>query len=206
MSEPFDLRQIHTAVAHTAFAGHLHHLQTTSSTNELALKAAQGGARNGVWIADMQLAGRGRGAHIWHSPAGSGLYMTALVAPPIAMQFALSISLRVAIAVQSAIAGVYGFRVPDQIDIRWPNDLMLRGRDGQSRKAGGILIDTASNPAGPGKPATLRYAIIGIGVNVNHTSFPSELEAIATSIRREMPHPAAASAPGAAGCSHPARA
>jgi BirA family biotin operon repressor/biotin-[acetyl-CoA-carboxylase] ligase len=192
MSELFDLRQVDTAVAATAFAGHLHHLRTTSSTNELALKAAHGGARSGVWIADLQVAGRGRGAHIWHSPACSGLYMTALVAPQMAMQFALYLSVRVAIAVQSAIAGLYGFRVPEQIDIRWPNDLMLRGKDSQSRKVGGILIDTASNPPRPGTPATLRYAVIGIGINLNHTSFPAELESIATSIRRELPQPAAA--------------
>ena len=31
----------------------------------------------------------------------------------------------------------------------------------------------------------LRYAVIGVGINVNHNSFPSELEALATSLRRE---------------------
>ena len=186
MDEPFDLRQVNAAVAETVFAGHLHHVRSTNSTNLLALKAAQSGERIGVWIADLQVAGRGRGTHVWHSPAGSGLYMTALVAPPIAIQFALSISVRVAIAVQSVLATLYGFSAPAQIDIRWPNDLMLCGKDGQSKKVGGILIDTASNPARPDTPAMLRYAIVGIGINVNHTSFPAELESIATSIRREM--------------------
>jgi BirA family biotin operon repressor/biotin-[acetyl-CoA-carboxylase] ligase len=189
--EPFDLRQLDCAVAATAFAGHLHHLRSTTSTNEVALKAARTGARIGVWIADLQVAGRGRGVHCWHSPPRSGLYMTALVAPPIPMQSALSLSIRVAIAAQSALSTLYGLTVPDKIDIRWPNDLMLRGKDGHSRKVGGILIDTASNPARPDAPATLRYAIIGIGINLNHTSFPAELESIATSIRRETPQPAA---------------
>jgi BirA family biotin operon repressor/biotin-[acetyl-CoA-carboxylase] ligase len=31
----------------------------------------------------------------------------------------------------------------------------------------------------------LRYAVIGIGINVNHAIFPPELDAIATSLRRE---------------------
>ncbi len=185
MSKPFHLAEVKSAVAATEFAGHLHHLTTTLSTNDVALKAAQKGARSGVWIADQQLAGRGRGRHLWHSPAGSGLYMTALIAPRIPMQSALSLSLRVAIAVQSAIVTVTGFQRPAQIDIRWPNDLMLNGK-----KCGGILIDTASNPATPSGPATLRYAIVGIGINVNHTAFPPELEPIATSLRREMPAPA----------------
>ncbi|HEV2646753.1 MAG TPA: biotin--[acetyl-CoA-carboxylase] ligase [Acidobacteriaceae bacterium] len=177
----FNLSALNTALAATPFAGHLHHLASTSSTNDLAAQAALAGSRTGVWIADHQLAGRGRGRHTWHSPAGSGLYMTALTAPPIAMQSAPAISLRVAIAVQSAIASLYGFARPHQIDIRWPNDLLLN-----RRKVGGILIDTASNPATATHPATLRYAIVGIGINLNQASFPPDLEPIATSIRREL--------------------
>jgi BirA family transcriptional regulator, biotin operon repressor / biotin---[acetyl-CoA-carboxylase] ligase len=181
----FDLAEVNCAIAATQFASHLHHLRTAQSTNDVALEAAQSGARHGVWIADEQIAGRGRGAHIWHSPAGAGLYMTALIAPRIPMQSALRLSLRVALAVQSAIASTFGFRIRDQIDIRWPNDLLLDGR-----KCGGILIDTASNPAAPPLPAMLRYAIIGIGINLNHTAFPPELDAIATSLRRELSDPA----------------
>jgi BirA family biotin operon repressor/biotin-[acetyl-CoA-carboxylase] ligase len=188
----FDLAALNVALADTQFAGHITHLETTPSTNQVALKAALAGTRRGVWIADQQIAGRGRGRHTWHSPAGpqdapAGLYMTALVAPAIPMQNALRLSLRVAIAVQAAIAASYGFSAPDQIDIRWPNDLLLNGK-----KCGGILIDTASNPATPTRPATLRYAIVGIGINVNHSAFPPELDSIATSLRRELPQPAPA--------------
>jgi BirA family biotin operon repressor/biotin-[acetyl-CoA-carboxylase] ligase len=180
----FDLFAVEQAIAATEFAGHLHHVATTSSTSDLALAAAQAGARRGVWIADEQTAGRGRGNHTWHSVPGDGLYLTALVAPSIPMQSALSLSMQVAIAVQSAIASVAGFRVRDQIDIRWPNDLLLNGK-----KCCGILIDTASNPATQTAPASLRYALIGIGINVNHTAFPPEIDAIATSLRREQTDP-----------------
>ncbi len=178
MPETFDLRAVEKAVAGTEFARHLHHLASVPSTNDLALAVARAGGREGVWIADQQTAGRGRGSHRWHSAAGDGLYMTALIAPRIPMQSALNLSLITAIAVQSAIASTFGFRVPNEIDIRWPNDLILNGR-----KVGGILIDTASNPATPTEAATLRHAILGIGVNVNHLAFPPELEPIATSIR-----------------------
>ena len=185
MSDPFNLAEVESAIAETEFHGWLMSFPTVPSTSDLALKAAHAGSRHGVWIADKQLAGRGRGGHAWHSPAGAGLYMTALISPPIPMQSALRLSFRVALAVQSAIASTFGFRIREQIDIRWPNDLLLHGR-----KCGGILIDTASNPAAPPLPAMLRYAIIGIGINLNHTRFPAELEAIATSLRRELPHPA----------------
>ena len=32
----------------------------------------------------------------------------------------------------------------------------------------------------------LRYAVIGVGINLNHESFPAELEALATSLRLEV--------------------
>jgi BirA family biotin operon repressor/biotin-[acetyl-CoA-carboxylase] ligase len=31
----------------------------------------------------------------------------------------------------------------------------------------------------------LRYAVVGVGINVNHQNFPPELNALATSLRRE---------------------
>jgi BirA family transcriptional regulator, biotin operon repressor / biotin---[acetyl-CoA-carboxylase] ligase len=185
MPELFNLAEVNAAIVGTEFHGWLMNFPTVPSTNSLAAEAAQAGVRHGVWIADEQTAGRGRGANAWHSPAGTGLYMTALVSPPIPTQSALRLSFRTAIAVQSAISSVFGFRLRDQIDIRWPNDLILNGK-----KCGGILIDTASNPAAPPLPAMLRYAIIGIGINLNHTDFPPDLEPIATSLLRELPQPA----------------
>jgi BirA family biotin operon repressor/biotin-[acetyl-CoA-carboxylase] ligase len=194
---PFDLSAVRTAVAGTQFAGHLHHLATIPSTNSLALAVAHSGARHGVWIADQQTAGRGRGSHAWHSAAGAGLYMSVLIAPPITAESAQRLSFLSAIAVQSAIATTFGLKVRDQIDIRWPNDLMLArpaalgSLSPPQRKCGGILIETSAQPAAsPAHTSTLRFAVIGIGVNLNHTAFPPELDAIATSIRRELSVPA----------------
>ena len=188
-TDVFEHAAVEQAIANTEFAGHLMHFAAVASTNDLALQAARSGARHGVWIADEQTAGRGRGNHAWHSAPGEGLYMTALISPPIPMQSALGLSFTTAIAAQSAISSVTGFRRRDQIDIRWPNDLLLTGKAGIARKCGGILIDTASNHATSSAPATLRYAVIGIGINVNHAIFPPELDPIATSLRREQPNP-----------------
>jgi BirA family biotin operon repressor/biotin-[acetyl-CoA-carboxylase] ligase len=191
MPEPFNLAEVNDAIAATEFHGWLMHFPSVPSTNDLATEAARAGARHGVWIAGEQTAGRGRGAHTWHSPAGpkdapAGLYMTALISPPVPLQSTLRLSLRTAIAVQSAIASTFGFEVREEIDIRWPNDLLLARAGRPARKVAGVLIDTASEPALPPQPAMLRYAIIGIGINLNHTAFPPELDSIATSIRREL--------------------
>jgi len=186
-SSPFQVAEVNDEVVGTEFHGRIVHLTAATSTMDLALHAAQSGARHGVWIVDEQLAGRGRGSNKWHSAPGDGLYLTALTAPPISVQSALQLSFRVAIAVQAAIAATTGLRVRDQIDIRWPNDLMLARAGYAQRKCGGILIDTASEPASPPRPAMLRYALIGIGINLNHLEFPPELDQLATSLRRELP-------------------
>ena len=183
---PFDTRRVEAELSGTEFDGHLLHLPSTPSTQALALAAARAGARHGVWIADEQTAGRGRGAHLWHSPPGAGLYFSALVIPPIPLPGANLFSLRVALACQAAIAEIGGFVPRDEIDIRWPNDLILHGR-----KCGGILIESAIAPApAPLPPADrLRFAVIGIGINCNHLAFPPDLDRIATSLRRESRNP-----------------
>jgi BirA family biotin operon repressor/biotin-[acetyl-CoA-carboxylase] ligase len=89
---------------------------------------------------------------------------------------ALWLSLATGMAVQAAIATVTGLRP----DIRWPNDLLI-GR----RKCGGILVETSTITSQSDAPAMLRYAVVGVGVNVNHQSFPADLDALATSLRRE---------------------
>jgi BirA family biotin operon repressor/biotin-[acetyl-CoA-carboxylase] ligase len=166
----FDLDAVDAGIAGTVFAGRMLHLPSVGSTNALALEAAQAGARAGVWVADEQTAGRGRGGHGWHSAAGDGLYVSALVAPPLPIAMALWLSLATGLAARAAVREVTGMTV----DIRWPNDLLLN-----RRKCGGILVETAV------EGTMLRYAVIGIGINVNHAAFPAELEALATSLRME---------------------
>jgi BirA family biotin operon repressor/biotin-[acetyl-CoA-carboxylase] ligase len=52
-------------------------------------------------------------------------------------------------------------------DLRWPNDVLLNGR-----KCAGILVQLHDG-----------VLTAGIGINVNHTSFPEELAMTATSLR-----------------------
>ena len=199
---PFDLPAVDRALAATQFAGYLLHFPSIPSTQTLALDAANSGAQHGVWIADEQTAGRGRGGHTWHSVPNEGLYLTALVTPPIPLPSAMRLSLLTAIAAQAAIAETTGFPIPGQatappdnpaapaqttpvIDIRWPNDLLLN-----HRKVGGILIESAATPARDSRPPMLRYAVIGVGLNCNQLAFPLHLDHLATSLRRESPPPA----------------
>jgi BirA family transcriptional regulator, biotin operon repressor / biotin---[acetyl-CoA-carboxylase] ligase len=179
--DSFDLSSVTTALANTTFANKIHHFPSVESTNVLALEAAQTRATHGsVWIADEQTAGRGRSNHAWHSVAGDGLYISVLLRPQMALADALWLSLATGMAVQAAIGIVTGLTP----DIRWPNDLLIG-----NRKCSGILVETSAIASQSDAPAMLRYAVIGVGINVNHQSFPAELETLATSLRRESGKP-----------------
>lgn len=170
----FDLEEVEEGLTGTSFSGQVRHFPSVGSTNTLALEAAQTGMRSGVWVADAQIAGRGRGGHSWHSAAGDGLYASTLVTPALPIAKALWISLATGLATQQAIRAVTGLHA----DIRWPNDLLINGK-----KCCGILVETAV--AQTVAEAMLRYAVIGIGINLNHASFPKEIAQLATSLRIE---------------------
>jgi BirA family biotin operon repressor/biotin-[acetyl-CoA-carboxylase] ligase len=171
MSSKWNAEAVGQGLAGTRFAGKVTHLATTGSTNTLAIEAAQAWTPEGaVWVADEQTAGRGRGGHGWHSAAGDGLYVSVLVRPKMVLSEALWLSLATGLAVQTAVEEVTGYTP----DIRWPNDMILNGK-----KFGGILAETSASAD------ALRYAVIGIGLNVQHAEFPPELREIATSLRLE---------------------
>jgi len=168
---------LRSALVGTRFPARLHHFPTAESTNTLLLEAAANGAPEGtVYLADAQTQGRGRGGQTWHSSPGDGLYLSVLAMPQLPLREALWISLATGLAVQSAIKTATGL----DADIRWPNDLLLPQPSGPGKKLGGILVEAAVHP---GEDAMLRYAVIGVGLNINHESFPPELSPIATSLR-----------------------
>jgi BirA family biotin operon repressor/biotin-[acetyl-CoA-carboxylase] ligase len=173
--DTIDAASVARAVDLLPIAGPVTWLPVTESTNQLGLEAAQTGARRGIWVADEQTAGRGRGGHSWHSAPGDGLYVSVLVTPELPLERALWLSLATGLAAQRAILTTAGI----QIDLRWPNDLLCG-----PRKLGGILVESAV-ANGPSAPAGLRYAVIGVGINIHHRTFPREIASLATSLHLE---------------------
>lgn len=171
-----DASAVARAVELLPISGPVVWLPVAGSTNQLALEAAQSGARRGIWVADEQTAGRGRGGHSWHSRRGDGLYVSVLVTPELPLDRALWLSLATGLAAREAILASTGVR----IDLRWPNDLLCG-----SRKLGGILVESAVANARASVSAALRYAVLGIGINVHHHAFPEELASVATSLELE---------------------
>jgi BirA family biotin operon repressor/biotin-[acetyl-CoA-carboxylase] ligase len=170
MPDPLHLPQLRAGLTGTRFT-QLQHFATVDSTNTQMLAAAAAGAPEGlVYLADEQTAGRGRGGHAWHSAPGEGLYLSALVRPYLPLRDALLLSLATGLAAWQAVHQSTTLA----LDLHWPNDLYI-----SEKKAGGILVETGVEP---GADPLLRYAVIGIGINLQQRSFPAELAAVATSL------------------------
>jgi BirA family biotin operon repressor/biotin-[acetyl-CoA-carboxylase] ligase len=159
-------------VKSTIFAKNLHHYYKIGSTNSEAMTAAAEGAPEGsVFLAEEQLAGRGRGAHTWHSARSAGIYCSVVLRPPMPPSEALIFSLAAGLAVHAAVAETFPGLRPD---LKWPNDVLLNGK-----KFCGILTEMNS------EATRVRHLVVGVGINVNQAKFPAELREIATSLKSE---------------------
>ncbi len=147
-------------------------LETVGSTQDVARELVREGRRDILAVrADYQAAGRGRTRGRWLAPPGTCLLVTYILYdrpgrsldPPI-------LSLAAGLAVAEAIDALSG--LPARV--KWPNDVLIRGR-----KAAGVLIERVT--AGSDSAA----ALVGIGLNVNVERFPPHLELTATSLRLE---------------------
>jgi BirA family transcriptional regulator, biotin operon repressor / biotin---[acetyl-CoA-carboxylase] ligase len=154
----------------TIFADHFHHFYKIGSTNSAAMAAAAGGAQEGaVFLAEEQTAGRGRGAHSWESARSAGIYCSVVLRPQLPPSDVLVLALAAGLAVRAAIEQVNG---SVQIDLKWPNDVLIDGK-----KVGGILTEMNA------EATRVRFVVVGIGINVNQAKFPKELQAEAISLR-----------------------
>ncbi len=142
--------------------------ESLPSTNDLAREMAQSGEGEGIAVlAVQQTEGRGRHGRSWSSPPGEGLYVSLVLRPDIKPADSPVITLAAAVAVAETLEQDY--QVPS--DIKWPNDVLARGR-----KICGILVESAI------EANKLLYAIMGIGVNLGQREFPEEIKATATSL------------------------
>ncbi|MCI0403198.1 MAG: biotin--[acetyl-CoA-carboxylase] ligase, partial [Acidobacteria bacterium] len=152
----------------TPFARRIHHFFRIDSTNNAALALAAAGEPHGALVlAEEQTAGRGRLGRSWYSEKASGIYLSLILRPQLAVQQAPLLTLVAGLAARDAVVEATGL----EVDIRWPNDLLVNGK-----KFCGILTEMQA------EGDRVRFVVVGIGVNVNHTRIPAELEGIATSL------------------------
>ena len=155
----------------TPFARRIYHFFKVDSTNTVAMHLGEQGEPHGaIVLAEEQSAGRGRAGRKWISEKSAGISCSILLRPPIPPAHAPLLTLVAGLAARDAAAE----DLDTAPDIRWPNDLLVRGR-----KFSGILTEMRA------EPDRVHYAVVGIGMNVNQIKMPAEISDIATSLRIE---------------------
>ncbi len=133
------------------------------------LLVEQGDRRWGAVCADTQTAGRGRQGATWYdAPSQSLLVSLILWNAPLPQPVGL-LSVFASLATAQALEAHY--RGMPVVLLKYPNDLLLRGR-----KLGGALVEVVEG-----------VAIVGIGVNLAQRGFPPELDSVAISLVQATP-------------------
>jgi BirA family biotin operon repressor/biotin-[acetyl-CoA-carboxylase] ligase len=150
---------------------HLYHFYKVDSTNAFASRLLEHDrkiADGTIILAESQTAGRGRLGRSWYSEPEAGLYFTMVLRPKVPPSLAPLFTLATAVAMHNAIER--DTRV--DVDIKWPNDLLVSGK-----KICGILAEIQA------EVDMVKTLIIGVGVNVNHRQLPDDISDRATSLR-----------------------
>ncbi len=122
----------------------------------------EGLAKHGMAVAALdQTAGKGQRGKSWQAQPGKNIALSVILKTntiKASQQFCLSMA--VAMAAHDFIKKY----VPEEISIKWPNDLYWR-----DRKTGGILIENVFNGS------KWNWAVAGVGININQTRFNKTL-------------------------------
>ena len=158
-----DLHDLRSRVSTRAFGrAHEHHAIIGSTNDRAAAWIGEGAPHGAVVSADAQTAGRGRRGRVWVSPPGENVYASVVLRPDAARPDFGAIGLAVAVGIADAL--------PIEVELKWPNDLLVGGR-----KLGGILCESRWMGARPD-------VVVGFGINVHARAFADELAGIATSL------------------------
>ena len=157
-------------------------LQSIDSTNKYAmalvhgdiLPDGQGEPQHGMAIfSHEQTAGKGQRGKNWVSEKDANIALSILLNP-----FPLSIpdQFKLSVCIAASARHLFSKYAGDETKIKWPNDLYWR-----DRKAGGVLIENVIGSLapiatalgiGPEKSEAWKWSVVGIGININQTSFP----------------------------------
>ncbi len=143
-------------------------LSVTDSTNNHALKVIQEkmAAHGHTFFAHEQLSGKGQHGKHWNTEKSLNIILSSILDIsflPATKQFYLIATMAV------AVHEFFRKYALDDVFIKWPNDIYWN-----SRKAGGILIESA-NPIAKSSINAWKWAVVGIGININQVKFPENL-------------------------------
>ena len=140
------------------------HFKTLESTNAYLQNLLNEGVDivDNIIVADFQTSGKGQGKNIWQSEDGKNLLFS--VALDMSFLKAENQFLLTQIVSVTMINVLKKYLPEESLFIKWPNDIYFN-----DKKIAGILIKNEI------KGMMMGTSIIGIGLNVNQTSFDENL-------------------------------
>lgn len=124
-----------------------------------------------VLLAEKQTQGRGRFNREWNSAHGQNLTFSIFIKPSAQLTNKLNLlNLGTSLVVSQTIDNLFQVKT----ELKWPNDVLIN-----KKKVSGILLESVSTSN------VISRLVVGIGINVNQTSFPGEYNIPPTSIKFE---------------------
>ena len=143
------------------------------STNTELFSGKQQYKKTGtVFLAEKQIAGKGRKGRTWLSAKGLNLTFSILLTKETISQLNINhINLIASLAVSMAIENLYQLKT----ELKWPNDVLIN-----KKKVAGILTETSI------RGSKIERVVIGIGINLNQIAFHGEFNFPPTSLKIEL--------------------
>lgn len=164
----------------SAFPARLERFATVESTQAVVRAWLDAGAPEvAVAVSDEQTAGRARLDRTWTAPPGAALLCSIGFRPAaLTARHAWRLGAVVSLAMLDAAEDVAGLS-EGRLQLKWPNDLIAAGDDGELRKVAGVLGESIVGAGG-----LVDSAVVGIGINADWSAsdFPPDLSTSMTSL------------------------
>ena len=106
---------------------------------------------------------------VWHSCAGDNILMSILI-----KEFNDRTDLNLLSLVTGVAVHKFLSKYLNKLYIKWPNDVLV-----DNKKICGILLEGKMNN-------NSKMVVIGIGININQTSFNDDINLLTTSLKKEL--------------------
>lgn len=144
-----------------------------STQDEIWRRIENGDITNGeIVFSELQTNSYGTHGRIWHTDEIGDIAFSLLIKTNCNVEKLDGMTFEMA-KIFEKIFKEYGI----DIQIKLPNDIYLNGK-----KLGGILCQTKL------VGETVKYIVVGIGVNINKMNFSDDIKEIATSVKKEFPN------------------